>query len=169
MFNDRQTRAQGGVLTDDIETGTCTTPGTTCHSFFRTRCGVQFLCMLAVFQNCVLRPLPLAQEKRQSEFHPSFTSHLCFSSHSLSLFLISSSSLMSLSLSTALFLTLSFSLFLSLFLSLSLSLSVDLLTCCPVTHRRALWTTHATSLFLFWSRCGVFFVKFSFLHALSDL
>ena len=23
-----------------------------------------------------------------------------------------------------------------------------------MTHRRALWTTHATSLFLFWSRCG---------------
>ena len=37
------------LFTDAMETGTCTTPETTCHSFSGHACGVQCLCVLSVF------------------------------------------------------------------------------------------------------------------------
>ena len=58
-----------------------------------------------------------------------------------------------------------FSCFLIFFFLFHFSL---LLSCKLVTHRRALWTTHATSLSFFWSRYGGL-CEVQFVHAFSDL
>ena len=58
------------LLKDDTETGTCTTPVTTCHSFSGHTVVSSFVHAFSVSQ-LSSATASMAQEERQSEFHPS--------------------------------------------------------------------------------------------------
>ena len=59
------------MLTDDVETGTSTTPETTCHSFSGHAVWSSFVRASSV-SYLSSATTSMAQEKRQSEFHPSW-------------------------------------------------------------------------------------------------